>query len=136
MPEGDAKLLHLPRVRLEGRVPLVGVEFDQMLQQQNRWMEPQTYQEAGHTWIFTRFYDFEPDAHITFNILILKGEMGKGFTQQVISTRLWGMKQVQLVTALEQTGFENYKLFGDLQGNTFNRQESGNLVVVATKAQE
>lgn len=119
-----------------GKLIVQNRNFDQVLQQQNRWMEPQTYHEAGQTWIFTRFYDFEPDAHITFNILILKGETGKAFTQQVISTRLWGMNQVQLATALVQTGFENFKLFGDLQGNAFDRQESGNLVVVANKAQE
>jgi len=117
-----------------GKMIIQNRNFDQVLQQQNRWMEPQTYYEDGQTWIFTRFYDFEPDAHILFNILVLKAETGKAFSQKVISTRLWGMKQDQLIMALEQTGFENFQLFGDLQGNAFDRQESGNLVVVANKA--
>lgn len=106
--------------------------FDSVLNARNRWMDPQTFREGRHTWIFTRFYDFDADERITFNIMILTDQGGHKFQQRIISTRLWPLKKAQMVEFIERTGFGNIKLYGDLQGSTFNIETSGNLVITAT----
>ena len=97
-------------------------------------MDPQTYREGDKTWIFIRFYDFNDDGLITFNILILSSQDGVDFKQHMISTRLWPIKKASLVQILEQAGFENIRTYGDLQGSTFMFESSGNLVITATIA--
>jgi ubiquinone/menaquinone biosynthesis C-methylase UbiE len=105
--------------------------FDNVKKTRNRWMQPETHREGQNTWIFVRFYDFDPDGILTFNIMILTDQQGGEFQQRVISTRLWPFTQVHLVDWLDKTGFENICLFGDLQGSPFNIETSSNLVVTA-----
>jgi len=108
--------------------------FDSVLQKHNRWMEPQTYREDGKTWVFARFYDFDSNGLITFNIMILSNQGSHEFQQQVISTRLWPIKQDQLEKHLENAGFFDIRSYGDLQGSDFDKEKSGNLVITARVA--
>ena len=46
--------------------------FDAVLAQQARWMKSERAGQAGdREWLFVRFYDFDPDGLITFNIITL-----------------------------------------------------------------
>jgi glycine/sarcosine N-methyltransferase len=119
-------------MRPGGKLIIQNRNFDGVLQTQNRWMDPQTYHEDGKTWIFARFYDFDPDGLITFNIMILFDQGTHEIQQRVISTRLWPIKKTQLEKLLVNAGFNNIRAFGDLQGSDFDKQKSGNLVVTAT----
>ena len=114
-----------------GKVILQNRNFDLVLSERSRWMPPQTFREGENTWIFARFYDFDPDGRLTFNIQILHAEGEDSFEQKVISTRLWPMTRDMLVEAMERAGFEALKLFGDLQGSAYEPQTSGNLVITA-----
>lgn len=105
--------------------------FDSVIKTHQRWMQPETHREGQNTWIFARFYDFDPDGLLTFNIMILTDQQGGAFEQRVISTRLWPFTQVQLVDWLLDTGFENLRIFGDLQGSPFKVETSPNLVITA-----
>lgn len=121
-------------LRPGGKLIIQNRNFDSVTTAQSRWMDPQTHREGDKTWIFIRFYDFDENGLITFNILILSSQSGANFEQRVISTRLWPVKKATLVQFLEQTGFENIQTYGDLQGSPFLIESSGNLVVTATIA--
>ncbi len=107
--------------------------FDAVLAGRERWMEPQAHQEAGGEWVFLRFYDFEPDGMITFNIITLRREPGQGWRQRVTGTRLLPLPQAQLVRALEAAGFTQIAAFGGMDGSPFDPQASGNLVISARR---
>jgi SAM-dependent methyltransferase len=103
--------------------------FDAVLAQGARWMEPQAHREGDTEWLFFRFYDFEPDGTLAFNIVTLRREGLGDWSQQVATTRLWPLRQAELVAALEAAGFEDIVCWGDMQGNPFEPERSGNLVV-------
>ena len=114
-----------------GHIIIQNQNFDKVMTEKIRWMEPQTYREAGQTWIFSRFYDFENDEQLTFNIQILTSQAGGDFKQEIISTSLWPIRKETIVKALEKSGFKNLMLYGNLEGAAFNELSSPNLVVVA-----
>jgi 2-polyprenyl-3-methyl-5-hydroxy-6-metoxy-1,4-benzoquinol methylase len=60
--------------------------FEAVMAHGERWMEPQAHREGGREWIFVRFYDFDPDGLITFNILTEAG--GAGGDATTAATRL------------------------------------------------
>lgn len=121
-------------LRPNGKLIIQNRNFDNVLKTNNRWMDPQTFREGSKTWIFTRFYDFDPDGMITFNILILSSKGVEPFKQRVISTRLRPQRMTELTKNLEKSGFVDIQLYGDLHGSAFNVDKSGNLVITARAA--
>lgn len=118
-------------LRPGGKIIIQNRNFDLVVKQQIRWMEPQTHREYGKSWIYIRMYDFDPDGRITFHILTLTQQNEGDIQQRVVSTRLWPVQQVQLVDFLQRAGFRDIHLFGDLQGSPFAIEKSGNLVITA-----
>ena len=107
--------------------------FDQVLKQQARWMEPQGAREGEREWLFLRFYDFLDDGTINFNILRLQRKIGAAWQQQVTQTRLLPLTQAELQEALLTAGFGEIEWYGGLDGSPFEAEKSGNLVVVARR---
>ncbi len=109
--------------------------FDAVLAQRERWMGPQSYQERVDgeevEWLFLRFYDFEPDGALTFNLVTLKREKTGPWAQQVKSTRLRPLLQAELSSALRAAGFEHLTFRGDMQGAPFDPESSPNLIVIS-----
>ena len=118
-------------MRFGGKLILQNRNFDQVLSLQSRFMPPQTYREGKRTWVFARFYDFDPDGRLTFNVQVLYSQNGEDFSQKVISTRLWPMKRELLLSFLKAASFGKFELFGNLEGDDYDERESGNLVIVA-----
>ena len=119
-------------LRPGGLLLLQNRNFDAVMQRRERWMEPQPHQEEGQAeWVFLRFYDYEPDGLINFNIVTLRREQGQSWQQQVASTRLMPLLHADLVRALEQAGFGAITAFGGMDGSPFDAQSSGNLVLSA-----
>ncbi len=108
--------------------------FDQVMMRQERWMGPETHRQGDEERIFVRFYDFDPDGKITFNILTLYRQGGGAWQQRVACTRLSPQLQSPLTQALERAGFENVIAYGGLAGMPFSPESSGNLVLTAIKA--
>jgi SAM-dependent methyltransferase len=104
--------------------------FDAVLSNQQRWMEPQGYSDGDQEWIFLRFYDFRPDGLIDFNILTLTRQGTGNWRQQVSAAPLFPQTQDILLHALEGAGFEQIQTFGGLDGSEFIPEQSGNLVIV------
>jgi len=118
-------------LRPGGKLIIQNRNFDQVMRDRSRWMPPQTYHEGKQTWIFARFYDFDPDGRLTFYILILFSENGGEFSQQVISTRLWPIGKDQITGFLGTVGFEDIRYYGDLEGSNYDETRSPNLVIIA-----
>lgn len=107
--------------------------FDAVMARRDRWMEPQAHQEGEEERIFVRFYDFDPDGLITFNILTLKREGTAGWTQQTSATRLRPLLEAELRTALRAAGLDEISSYGNMSGMPFDPQASGNLVMTARR---
>ena len=105
--------------------------FDAVMQTRQRWMEPQSAREGQSEWLFLRFYDFDPDGLITFNILTLRRQGSQPWTQSLITTRLRPILAAEMRSALLAAGFGAIQFFGDMTGSSFDPSTSGNLVVTA-----
>jgi SAM-dependent methyltransferase len=106
--------------------------FDAVLAQRARWMKSERAQRPDEQeWLFVRFYDFDPDGLLTFNIITL-ARVGQGdWQQKVDSTRLYPLRVDELAPALEAAGFEQIVCYGSMSGEPFDPRSSGNLVVSA-----
>ena len=109
--------------------------FDGVLARGQRWMEPQAHREGESEWIFLRFYDFEADGTVTFNLATLKRWDGTegAWHQQVASSKLWPLKQTDLVEMLQAAGFGKVICWGDMQGAPFDPVSSPNLVITGAR---
>lgn len=123
-------------LRPNGLLLVQNRNFDLVLARQERWMEPQTHREGDTEWLFIRFYDFEADGTLLFNMLTLQ-RMGTGpWTQHATATRLRPLLRQELLAALLAAGFEQITAWGNMQGQPFDPERSPNLVVTARKAKE
>jgi ubiquinone/menaquinone biosynthesis C-methylase UbiE len=120
-------------LRPGGMLIIQNRNFDEVMHKQNRWMEPQVHQEGETHWIFNRFYDFNPDGTIRFNIVNLKRTADGTWQPTVLSTLLSPMLQTELTSALTQAGFTDIHTYGSLGAEAFDPQTSGNLVITARK---
>lgn len=105
--------------------------FDAVVKRRERWMEPQSFRDGEREWLFLRFYDYDADGLISFNIVNLKRDEGQSWTQQVMTTRLRPLLQAETVRLLGNAGFHDTACYGDMSGAPFNPESSGNLIVVA-----
>jgi len=106
--------------------------FDAVLAQRARWMKSERAGRLGEQeWLFVRFYDFDPDGLLTFNIITLRRAGQDEWQQKVDSTRLYPLCKDELVAALEVAGFEQIVCYGSMSSEPFDPQSSGNLVVSA-----
>ncbi len=106
--------------------------FDAVLAEHARWMKSERAARDGEReWLFVRFYDFDPDGLITFNIITLARVGKSDWQQKVDSTRLNPIRRDELVAALEAAGYEQIVSYGSMSGEPFDLRKSGNLVVSA-----
>ena len=98
-----------------------------------RWMGPQAHQEDGREWLFVRFYDFNPDGTLTFNIITLRRDAEGHWTQSAEATLLRPWLHAELEGMVTAAGFGALTLFGDMTGAPFDPHSSGNLILTATR---
>ncbi len=120
-------------LRPGGMLFLQNRNFDMVMQRQERWMEPQTYQSDGDEWIFQRFYDFLPNGLIRFNIVTLQRKAVSDRQSAVNSTLLRPQISSELEHHLLQAGFQDIHAYGSMQGESFSPDSSGNLIITAIK---
>ena len=121
-------------LRPGGLLLLQDRNFDAVLSRRERWMEPQSHAEGKVQWLFLRFYDFDADGFLTFNLVTLRREGSAPWTQRVAFTRLRPLKQSDLAPALEAAGFGDLACHGSMADVPFDPEASGNLVIVARLA--
>jgi len=117
-----------------GLLVLQNRNFDLVMAQQARWMEPQGCRQGDQEWVFLRFYDFDPDGLITFNMVTLRRTAeDRDWEQRVSATRLRPLLQAELQQALSACGFTALEWYGNMAGAPFAPLSSGNLVVTARR---
>jgi glycine/sarcosine N-methyltransferase len=107
--------------------------LDAVVAAQDRWMGPEAHHEPGREWLFFRFYDFNPDGTLTFNMVRLQRPEGGRWQQQVGSTLLYPWSSTELVAFLGAAGFRDLRLYGDMGGDPFDPATSGNLIIEAIR---
>jgi SAM-dependent methyltransferase len=115
----------------DGLVIIQNRNFDAVMANKMRWMEPQSAREGQDEWLFLRFYDFESDGRLTFNILNLHRHGEKPWSQALHSTQLNPLLASDMQGSLERAGFRSISTYGDMQGSPFDVMTSGNLVICA-----
>ncbi|MDI6814357.1 MAG: class I SAM-dependent methyltransferase, partial [Desulfitobacteriaceae bacterium] len=121
-------------LRPKGAVLIQNRNFDQVMQNRQREMEPQSIREEGREWLFIRFYDFLENGLIRFNFLTLSRQADQPWKQDWQSSFLRPLLADELSKSLLLAGFPDIQLFGNLAGEPFNPQSSANLVVWARRA--
>jgi glycine/sarcosine N-methyltransferase len=120
-------------LRPGGRLIIQSRNFDAVLAQRERWMEPQSHRSGDQEWLFVRFYDYDPDERISFHILTLHRSGPGGWQQRVTTTRLWPQRQADLLPPLAAAGFGEITAYGSLNGAPYDPVNSGNLVLTAVR---
>lgn len=120
-------------LRPGGMLLIQNRNFDAVMAARNRWMEPQAFSEGEHEWLFQRYYDFESDSLIRFNIVTLTRQVGQDWHAAISSTMLCPQLQEELTADLTDTGFVAIQAYGSMQGEPFEKGSSGNLILTAIK---
>ena len=107
--------------------------FDAVLARRERFMEPEAHRESDREWLFVRFYDFDTDGTITFNMVILRRDAEGKWAQRVEATQLRPIVYSELIASLTAVGFTEIVCYGDMQGAPFKFESSSNLITVAKK---
>jgi SAM-dependent methyltransferase len=110
--------------------------FDAVMANQTRWMDPQVHQEDDKEWLFVRFYDFNSDGTLAFNMLTLqrdKRDSQEDWKLQAKVTRLRPWLQAELQEMVAVAGFEAVACYGNMTGASFDLDASDNLVLTALK---
>ena len=105
--------------------------FDSVMKNQQRWIEPQSYRDEKEEYLFQRFYDFEANGLIRFNIVTLKRPLGGEWTSSTASTFLTPQLSTDLHQLLDRSGFTEIETFGSMAGEPFDPASSGNFIAAA-----
>jgi glycine/sarcosine N-methyltransferase len=120
-------------LRSGGLLLIQNRNFDAVMASRQRWMDPQSFHDDEHEWVFVRFYDFESDGTVRFNMVTLKRTIGGDWQSKSASTRLAPQLQGDLHQALLTAGFSKVRAFGSMSGEAFAPSTSGNLILAAAK---
>jgi len=120
-------------LRPGGYLLLQNRNFDAVMAEKNRWLGTQSHVDGTHEWLFLRFYDFDPDGLITFNIIRLFRDGIGPWKKNISTTRLFPLKQDVLLPLLEKAGFHQISCSGQMGNVPFCPVKSGNLVITAVK---
>ena len=120
-------------LRPGGLLILQNRNFNAVLALRQRWMDPQAQSDGDEEWLFLRFYDFQTDGTILFNVISLYRRGAQTWQQHIHSTLLYPLLYDALQLQLAQAGFREIKAFGGMEGSNFDVQHSDNLVLVARK---
>jgi glycine/sarcosine N-methyltransferase len=110
--------------------------FDRVMRHHLRWLDPQSEKTDHHEWLFLRFYDFESEKRIQFNVISMERHKDQPWSIDMASTPLIPILKDRLVDLLLETGFDSIQTLGSLNGEPFDPETSSDLIVVAYKASE
>jgi len=120
-------------LRPGGLLILQNRNFDAVMAKKERWIGPQSRRDGDKEWLFLRFYDFDADGLITFNIVRLNREGDSPWNQNISTVRLFPLLQTQLTVLLKESGFSDLHFYGIMNDTAFDPASSENLVAVARK---
>ncbi len=118
-------------LKIGGLLLVQNRNFDAIMAHHERWMEPQAHSDGEHEWVFLRFYDFDLDGVLTFNMVTLKRASPNSWTQSIATSRLRPLLKNELISSLEAAGFGDIHIYGNMAGAPYDRTTSPNLVASA-----
>ncbi|MEA4813002.1 MAG: methyltransferase domain-containing protein [Anaerolineaceae bacterium] len=110
--------------------------FDRVMAEHLRWMDPQAVDDGNDHYIFFRFYDFLPSGLIQFNILTLSRTGTQAWQTVNDSTLLYPTTSERLLPELEKLGYAELKVLGNMAASRFDPKASSDLVIIARKKTE
>jgi glycine/sarcosine N-methyltransferase len=116
-------------LRSGGLLLIQNRNFDFVMARHERWMEPQSHTQGDTQWIFQRFYDFDADGLITFNMVTLTRIGESDWSQTITTSRLRPLLKDELVSLLQSERFTGIKVYGNMAGAPFDPEVSPNMVV-------
>ena len=119
-------------LRPDGKLVAQNRNYDKVWAEKNRFMPLEAVEREGRDIVFFRFLDFAADL-ITFNIATMIRQADKSWSYTVSSTKHRPVFRDDLDRVLSGVGFHPVRFYGDLKGNSYIKDVSGDLVVVATK---
>jgi len=120
-------------LRPGGLLILQNRNFDAVMTKKERWIGPQSCRVGNKEWLFLRFYDFDADGLITFNIVRLKRKGDSPWTQNISTVRLYPLLKKHMDQLLAKSGFTDLRYYGMMNETVFDPAISENLVAVARK---
>lgn len=107
------------------------LNYDRVWPKRERFMPLQSHRQGDEEWLFFRFVDFHEQT-LTFNMVVLHRN-GEIWNYAAEATELRPIFSEDLKRLLEQSGFPNVDFYGDYDLNSYQRDTSGDLIVVARK---
>ncbi len=130
----DAALASLSNMRQclrgGGILMLHNLNYDKRWKEQPRWFGVNSGILQGHPTLIWRFADYQANS-ITFNIALFTENENGAWSVKVQSTPQRPYQRSDLEDLLVRTGFRDLQFFGNLQGEPFYPERSGDLVIVA-----
>jgi glycine/sarcosine N-methyltransferase len=124
-----ATLINFARMLAPGKILfLQNLNYDRILAQRERI---QSIKASGGT-TYVRFYDYGEET-IVFNLLTIVATKGS-LEQKLQSVPLRPWREAELVTLLQQTGYEEIKSYGGISLEEFHPRTSKDLVLLARKS--
>jgi glycine/sarcosine N-methyltransferase len=124
-------LVHMrERLHPEGVLILHNLNYDLRIQKQPRFFAANGNADA----LVWRFADYGPE-FITFHTALFERKVAEekaSWSVQVNSTLQRPLLERDLDEALDRVGFQEIRHFGGLDGSRFDREKSGDLVIVAS----
>ncbi len=106
------------------------LNYDKRWQERPRWFGVNSGMLDGHETLVWRFADYGTEL-LTFNIaLFTKNEQG-AWSVSVESTPQRPYRRMEISDLLERAGFHDLRFFGNLKGEPFDVERSGDLVIIA-----
>jgi len=116
-----------------GRLLVIhNLNYDRRMVERPRWFQVNAGEMEGRETLVWRFADYGEEL-ITFNIAIFQKAADGRWTVQVQSTPQRPWPAQVLVHFVSQAGFGDVQLFGNLAGEPFVPDRSGDLVLVARR---
>lgn len=115
----------------DGSLIIQNLNYDRVWPRRQRFMPLETHRDGDEEWLFFRFVDFHHET-LTFNMIVLHGQDGT-WDFRAEATDLRPIFSHDLRRLLEEAGFASMEFFGDYDHNPYDKQESGDLIVVARR---
>jgi glycine/sarcosine N-methyltransferase len=116
----------------DGLLVLHNLNYDKRMGDKPRWFQVSSGVMDGQETLVWRFADYN-DSMVTFHFSVFQKEADGRWTVQVHSTPQRPWQSADLVQLLGDAGFQDVKLFGNLAGDAYGPQTSGDLVIVAKR---
>jgi glycine/sarcosine N-methyltransferase len=114
-----------------GVLVLHNLNYDKRMHDKPRWFAANSGMLDGNEILVWRFADYGADL-ITFNIAVFTKKSNGQWSVQVESTRQRPYRKAELEDLLYRVGFRTIEAYGNLQGEPFDPDRTGDVVIVAS----